>query len=323
LRLQRYFVSGAQFGKLESKYSRLISKLGCSSFSVFTGTPGENRKIVIEVNDKGCTKFFIKVPTSQSSKALVEKEVDNLRFLETFNFNSFISPKVISESDDAMAISNIRPKSVIMDDSFSSKHFDVLSELYQVSASSSEVSQVGVILASRADIETLNCLEFSPKNPIAPMIVRIKPALNALALILQKEERVFTAISHGDFTPWNIYVTSERLYIYDWEMADNSTPLLFDFFHYNFQKSVLIDRKCFGDIKREISSYLSNKALLSILNKYRIDINTYYGYYLMRIVSYYSLKYFHQDKLHAQAHWLLDVWEEALNDYAEKNGSVF
>ncbi|MGM0407490.1 MAG: phosphotransferase [Bacteroidota bacterium] len=47
------------------------------------------------------------------------------------------------------------------------------------------------------------------------------------------------SFAHGDFCPWNLIVDNNKIYIYDWEMADHY-PLGYDLFTFIFQTSFLI-----------------------------------------------------------------------------------
>lgn len=46
--------------------------------------------------------------------------------------------------------------------------------------------------------------------------------------------------SHGDFTPWNTRVQNDQLMAFDWEFYGESTPALFDLFHFELQTGVLM-----------------------------------------------------------------------------------
>jgi len=124
-------------------------------------------------------------------------------------------------------------------------------------------------------------------------------------------DSIKVGIAHGDFTPWNMYVSDNQLFVYDWEMSQTDMPLLFDVFHYVFQKGILIERKDFTSIKNEIESLLNSPAAKNIISKYNLDWESYYQIYFLYIVSYYLPKYASQPKLHEQVHWLTDTWVAA------------
>ena len=128
------------------------------------------------------------------------------------------------------------------------------------------------------------------------------------------EAEVPVSISHGDFTPWNMYMDSNRLYVYDWELAKNGIPMLFDLFHFVFQSQVLLHRKDFTDVKENIKQVLNTASAQSIIHKYDINTNLHYKLYLLFNISYYMRIYMSERELLTQSHWMIDAWLDALQD---------
>ena len=59
------------------------------------------------------------------------------------------------------------------------------------------------------------------------------------------------SMSHGDFTPWNMYLGAQKLHLYDWELSCR-LPLLYDLFHFEFQSAILIRHQSFPSIRKRI-----------------------------------------------------------------------
>jgi hypothetical protein len=312
LKLQKYFVSGTMKGDLEIKYKKIIEELECDNYSIFTGTVGENRKQIIEVNKNNTTKYFIKIPTTPSAEKLVMNEKKNIKYLEQFNFQVFNYPKNMNDYDDVIVLSNIKPKYIVKDNGFSSIHFLALGELYTNISKNSPISKIELFQSS---IEYIDYLDKTNKLGINLLKVQ--------KFLISKETDIVVSFAHCDFTPWNMYLTDNKLYIYDWELANQNTPILFDFFHYIFQEGVLIKHQSYQEIKNELKVFLNNKELKMIIQKNKIDFNEYYSYYLYINISYYALKYQNQKDLHMQGYWLIDVWNDALKDLIIKKGKVF
>lgn len=324
LGMQKYFVSGIIEGDLEDKYKNIIKKLNGKNYSIFTGTAGENRKIIIELNDGKETQSFIKIPTTNSAKELVLQECKNIKYVEQLDLNFFNIPKVLYSDDEVVAISNIKPKQIINNDDFSTVHFLGLRELYNKTFKKITIQNANPLLGSIENIEKLNNIKLDYSNELDFKIDNLKTNLSKLKeLIISQEENIVISFAHCDFTPWNMYVSKDNLYVYDWELASDNVPLLFDFFHYIFQQNVLIKHKSYQEIKSEITIYFKNEILVEIVKTYNLDVNKYYAYYLLINVSYYVFKYFNQKDLHVQALWLIDVWNEALEDLVKNKGKVF
>ena len=312
LRLQKYFVSGTTQGDLERQYKKIIEELDYDNYSIFTGTAGENRKIIIEVNKNNITKYFVKIPTTPSAEELIIMEKKNIKYLEQFNFQVFNYPKNINNYGNIICMSNIKPKSIVKDDGFSSIHFLALNELYINTLGNSLVSKIESIQSSIIYIQ-----ELDRDNKLKVSLLEVQK------LFVCKENDILVSFAHCDFTPWNMYLTKDKLYIYDWELARKRSPLLFDFFHYIFQEAILIKHQNYQDIEQKLKSFLNNEELKKIIEKNKIDFNKYYIYYLFINISYYALKYQNQKNLHIQAYWLIDVWRDALEDIIEKKGKIF
>jgi hypothetical protein len=120
-----------------------------------------------------------------------------------------------------------------------------------------------------------------------------------------------------------MYATKKKLFVYDWELASENIPLFFDFFHYVFQRNILIKHKRYKEIKKELHDYLNTDILKKLIQKYEININQYFSYYLYLNCSYYGLKYYQQKELHIQGYWLIDVWCKAIEDIINNNGEIF
>jgi hypothetical protein len=323
LRLQKYFVSGVIKGELNEKYQAILKELSCTNYSIFTGTAGENRKVVIEVNDNQDTKYFIKIPTTKSATKLVQKEKENLLYLGQFNFNTFKIPKVAFSDEKTIAISNIKPSHIVKNDDFSNVHFLALEELYNTTYKKLQLEKVKTINAAIKNIDSLNREKFDFNDSLHIKIISLTTNLSNLKDMLLMDKEIIVSFSHQDFTPWNMYVSKDKLFIYDWELASHETPLLFDFFHYIFQQSILIKHESYDTIKEKMNSFLTSKTLQEILKKYNVKVDEYYSYYLIINISYYSIKYLHQEDLHIQAYWLIDLWNEALKDIVNNKGRIF
>jgi hypothetical protein len=46
------------------------------------------------------------------------------------------------------------------------------------------------------------------------------------------QDEIPVYLAHGDFTPWNTFLQDGRLYVFDWEYAEPSWPVGYDFVHF-------------------------------------------------------------------------------------------
>lgn len=282
-------------------------------FAVFTGTVGENRKAIIALSSLGKATQFIKIPLTSASEKLVKNEFQQLSHLGKSVFQMTVIPQV-KFKDKQIMVSNISPSKKNKNQDWSLVHLKSLEELYTYSyqkkllidTSFWNTIKEGILFLQRP-INSKNGLSgkdiFSIKKKVEQSFEEIDP-----------NDFYALGIGHGDFTPWNMYVGKTKLHIYDWEMSQADFPLLFDLFHYFFQKGILIQKKNYFTIWEDIQSALTTKEAQDLLAKFDIDLEKHFQLYLLYIVCYYLPKYIAQPKLHEQVHWLIATWLEALEN---------
>jgi thymidylate kinase len=144
--------------------------------------------------------------------------------------------------------------------------------------------------------------------------------LRKLSLLMSKRENeaalIWTSMSHGDFTPWNMYEKKGRLHIYDWELSRKDIPLGFDAFHFIIQHGILASRKNWTEIQKEVREKLTPSTFSTLSNGVERKVDLYLKLYLiLNTISYLNI-YSHQVKWHTQISWLLDTWNQALSAMA-------
>ena len=112
-RLSKLVKSGSVFLSIEkdSILKMIVGKNKTDNYSIFTGTKGENRKAIIELNVNKKTTLFIKVALTKSSKILVTNEIEKLEFLKKYSLKNLAVPKVLSSNKEqgVIEITNIKP----------------------------------------------------------------------------------------------------------------------------------------------------------------------------------------------------------------------
>lgn len=126
---------------------------------------------------------------------------------------------------------------------------------------------------------------------------------------------ISTSFAHGDFTPWNVVIRDDTLGVFDWEMGLREAPLYFDFFHYIYYSSVLVDHLNFDKIKHRIDA-LQLQYFMDMDDK---DFNKYHFLYIY-IQSFRHLEalYHSADEPVIQSSWLIEVWIAALEYFKPK-----
>ena len=278
--------------------------------AVFTGTKGENRKAIATLCEEGLCKEFAKIAITPESEKLIFIESQQLGYLSKFKFKNLHLPTV-NLKDNVLMVGNVKPTKEIEQQELSSIHLKALAEMYAVNVTAKPLNRLQIY----HDIEEWinNIMSRDVVNDIdATKCKRLAQQLLYLLKGMEVDEMIPVAFAHGDFTPWNMYLAENSLHLFDWELSQKEMPLLMDSFHYIFQKHILIQRAPLKDIKSQIAQ-LELKAKDMIV-QYNISFDLHYKLYLLYTISYYIPKYMVQRNLHQQAHWLMDTWEQAIED---------
>ncbi len=307
----------------DSIIDRIIEQYKDFNYSIFTGTIGINRKAIIELNQNNSTKYFVKVALTEQSKNLINNEKTILNELNKYQYQSLTIPKIIESDSDYITIDNIAPENQTQSSSLNEIHLNALDEIYSKTIDNKSIKNSTYFEVIKENIEVLSNASLNKnfdKNKIEILIKNMKTILESL----NTEKEISFAYGHNDFTPWNMFVENNHLYLFDWELAKKDIVLLYDFFHFIFQSQILISKSDYKTIFEVITTHIKNNTKLKdIVQKYNIDMNENYKLYLLYTVSYYLDKYNNQEKLHDQVFWLIDVWFDAFNDLVDKKGQTF
>ena len=291
---------------------------------MFTGTAGENRKAVLEIHKNNQTFAFAKIALGDKSKRLVENEIHQLNSLSSYSFKKLVVPTILDSSVDGIVeLSNIKPNKPKQFSKVTKLHLNVLDEIYDKSYVTNSFEKLDCFNECKKNMTSLE-LNYEKVNSLDK--TRVQGLINKIAELneLVGENYNFpSSFAHGDFTPWNMYSSKDRLYVFDWELGKELFPLFYDLIHFVFQSETMIHHSNNSKINLELSRVLKMKTTNEMIEKYSIDFNKHYMFYLIYTVSYYLNKYIHQEKLHDQVYWLMSNWEEAVDSLIEENGVVF
>jgi len=292
-------------------FEQIKLELNQATYAIFTGTVGANRKAVITYEEHGKATQFLKMPLTKKVQHLVDREAFYLKELQKYNFEKLIIPAA-KKTGNSVMVSNVKPDKCLINNELSNVHLAALNELYQqtterILVQTTEVWQT--IHQDLTNIATGKIWNDLPKEKIERLSIKLK----VLAQYFGEITTLPMSIAHGDLTPWNSYLSKEKLHVYDWELADR-LPILYDAFHYILQTSILVEKLPFSAIQLKLNNLANRPIIKSLLAKFGITFQDAYRFYLLRNTSYYLSRYIQQKDLHVQAHWLVDRWEVALAD---------
>ncbi len=303
LRVQRFLLKRRTV-YLHRPERQLFDPFG-DNWALFTGTPGPNNKLVIytEMAESG---RFIKVATTQQAKQLLQNEDDALWKLNFYSPQHLRVPTVVSAHSNTIELTDIS-RNGGRTDHFGKPHFKALSEIY---SKTSERIGFDTLIAHHALDGKLSEMMDDDNSNIPKAILR------KLTLLIEslKGTNARVSMGHGDFTPWNMYVADGILGVYDWELSNSQLPVGYDAFHFIIQKGILIERKPWKEIRKELHAAISAERFSAWTCNELESLDLYLKMYLA-INTVNNLKlYSRQKHWHPQVHWMLATWNEALSD---------
>ncbi|MCA6362164.1 MAG: hypothetical protein IM638_03955 [Bacteroidetes bacterium] len=302
INLQRLFVSSSGFLVVPEG-----SPLAGKNWALFTGTVGPNRKAIFRLSDaEGVT--FIKVPVGEQAKHQLSNEAAALKRLNLHPVCGLVVPEHKLLQNDIHQLSDINVPGAAYPKSLSDFPFATLSEWF--TGSITEQNRVASAWWQRSTTY-LSLLRYNNKHISKALISK----LDQLAKHLGQYDTCLTAPAHGDFTPWNTRAAENQLIAWDWEMFDTSYPVFFDAFHFMYQQAVLINRHSYAQIRKTIDAFFDLPCCRSFTDKIGINLDLLEQQYLYTVITSSLQSWSKQNSWHVQTNWLMEVWNEALNDH--------
>lgn len=301
--------------KARNKVEEVLNTQVEDTYSIFTGTKGENRKSVISLHHNNDTTHFIKIAFSQKPQQLIQNEIHMLTSLSKYDFTALSLPQASGAIDPSYAkMTNIKPAMCISANRLRDIHLKALSELYLTNHETKKIKHTPAWSTISNQMALLDKEHDICNDLDDTLVYSIIHKLFILHNEINVDMEIPVSFAHGDFTPWNMYTDDHRLYVYDWELAGAGMPMFLDLFHFIFQSQILLFKNDFSAIAKNIQDALENKITMDMIGRYKIDTTLHYKLYLLFNISYYIRLYMNQKPLHIQAHWLINAWNRALNE---------
>lgn len=305
----KYFVKSGRFNmyhKSELRLNKVVNQIAHHDYSVFMGTAGANRTLLIELCTNGCSTHFIKLPLNKKSAIAVKNEENRLNEVKTKSFKSIVSSTPCKNNfEDLLITENIRPKKFKRSNELVDVHFNALHEMtyktirfYHFKSSTFWEKNISKLALLKREIGY---------DQVINQLIQLKNELKGV-------KQVYTSLAHCDFTPWNMYVGKKNLFVYDWEQSQSEVPLLYDLFHFHFQTGVLSKRISFQEIKINIWNACKNEKITDLIKTYGIEIDIYFKMYLFQTITNNVISFQQEKKLSTQHNWLLTAYKSALKE---------
>lgn len=191
----------------------------------FTGTDGPHRKTAVQVMDvQGNILGYAKLSRAAHIAPYIRNEADTLTRLADLNLSSADVPRVLWERDDnyvtMLVTDSLKSSAVDSPLQITVAHLAFVKELCTRTGSLGAASLLEHL--RRRLVEIAPILDSSWQDRVNMALDLLDPFADELPLCLV----------HGDFTPWNCFVHSDRLYVFDWEYSQAAWPVGFDLVHF-------------------------------------------------------------------------------------------
>jgi len=277
-----------------------------SDWALFTGTVGPNRKAILYTR-KPAGGRFLKIALHERSAALLSAESRAISFLKEQQVQSFVHPDIIDQDDGIIELTDISGSSG-REVKITECHFQALHELAGTIPKYLPLSEIP---AWELAVNTLHDVIKENDKRIPKGMIR------KLLVLIDRQDQdalIRTSFCHGDFTSWNMFAQDGKLRIYDWELAKSDMPSGFDAFHFIIQQGIMIERKPWTAISRELGSVFDGPGKMLLPEPGRSQMKQYLELYLILNISYYLKVYTEQKSWHTQVIWLLDTWNDAISE---------
>lgn len=269
--------------------------------SLFTGTVGPNRKILLYERTTDKDSYFSKIAYGENAPKLIENEFRVLDMLNQKCPKYFRFPKLFSFTRGILKTHELKIKESSYQ--WSPAHNRFLGEIYSWGVKENEAQ---CLIPKNKLI--VDCNDPTAQKHLEQLQKQISVSYG---LIEKQAFKLKTAFGHGDFCPWNTGMEGAKLLILDWELAGDY-PMLYDFFHFVVQQEILNTGSSARAIFQKVRDFVRREDVRVLLSDYELDWKNQFLAYLIRLTTYYSKIYSRQSKLHPQAFRLLEVWTQLL-----------
>ncbi len=255
------------------------SKMGATVFDgngydpniLYTGAPGRYQKFTIQyVNEHNEPSGYFKSANSKGGIARIVNEFKGLEKLSKHDLKYMEIPQLLEQFENRRFVgflqgNIIKKESITV--SLTENDILALSELH---------NQLGFQAVNLSEyLKEINLHQY--KEDLSFVIDYFNS---------KTEKTIFLASSHGDYTPWNRFVSGNKVKVIDWETFGHR-PLFYDLCYFMMHKAILIKKVSVASAVNESLAYLNK--LLSYLDKSRIDhqfINVEF-YLLLNLIELY------------------------------------
>lgn len=262
-------------GEIEKYIEEYFGKY--TTISVFYGTPSIHQKITVQVNRKNEILGYVKISELNMIGELFYKEAEILNSLTLKGVKSIPAAINVSCRDNFFYFAQSTEKKVFSYtvNTILKQHYEFIKMLgiktsTKINFYESDYNKMLSRLRGNIGLECLN-----EKKQI------ILTTIKTIEEYFQGDLRSF-GFYHGDFTPWNVFITNNKLFVFDFEYSRETYPLYLDLFHFYTQIKMLIENKKAEEI---LDDFERERKKFSLFFD---NVDLMYSAYLLSIIELYT-----------------------------------
>ncbi|MEM1989650.1 MAG: phosphotransferase [Candidatus Bathyarchaeia archaeon] len=280
------------------------------TIAVFLGTLGKHHKPLVQVMDnKGAIIGYVKIGWNQETISFVQREEKILNQLVNENFSTAIIPRILYAgwwNNYYLLVQEPPPgRTKTPPLSITSKHVKFLCELLEIRLSHVKESYYWERLRER--IKLLDVFNLYYAHLFKLSIETIERKIGNVGLPF--------GFRHGDFTPWNTFLLKDKIYVFDWEYAEECSPPGWDLFHFLTQTAILVYRRAPAQIyKKFIDDGKEHDIIRTYFKHLEIPLEfleLLFALYIVDVASWYFLR--DRENVDIKGQLLRETWLSILS----------
>ncbi len=296
------------YSKNGLSYMRELKPLNYDTYTINLDSNTFYKQAIIHLLKNGLLKYTVQIAFSPQARSVMMKEI---KLLSRYNelFETVRMPKVLaSRNSRVTTLSYDYGNTISEGNRFSILHGKALAELMEKTLVKKEIYDTDIFNKVKDNFNYIAQFKEFPR------VRRILHLLKELRSQISLREELLFSFAHFNFTPVNLQIEKDTLYLSDWRLCQEEIPVFYDFFHFHFKRAIRDKSSNYSKIHSSIRKALKNPEIAKIIEGYDIDYMKYYRAYLIISISYNLALYLVQDDLTSENDYELIIWEKALMD---------
>lgn len=261
-------------------------------FSIFCGTPSVHQKITMQVSNGDKILGYCKFSANPEIKKIFKHEkftLDSFYEIGINNIPECLCCDTIKNDIDVFIQTTLKTKRSKVPHQWLPEHNSFLEKLREKTTQKclfETTDFCDTLLQLKENLHLLSDYEIEP----------VEKLLNNI-LNEQQGKKVEYSAYHADFTPWNMFVEKNEVFVFDWEYAQMTYPPYLDYFHF-FTQTAIFEKH--WDEKQIYEAY-------SLSQKKEYINDKQYCYYLLDIINRFTIREhgnFQGDIAHCMRIWI-------------------